>query len=605
MSLWSSVFLRTKFVELLELDLRACSIQTLSGGIFKNMPKLKMLYLGENAITTIDVNAFVGLQNLLHLDISNNLIPLQDDSQNIARPSPLVFRYLKNLISLDLSFTRLNPRSSVIFRELGSKFERLSICETTISHLGDGVFNNTNLKYLDVSGNMGILNNEKGLQGVEDSLRVLYADFVGLTTLNFLDGFERLQVLKVANNDIAVVVPAVAATWSELKILDLTVNRIGSWWNATFSLIPNLSFLSLVQNNINLITEHMVKDVRKVDYIGLSRNFIVCNCHARELMDIAMRNEYNRIPRPLYSDLHLMANDTISFHTAFCDFDEIVSSRAVMTPLCRARNECSFTEEDYNGNFFLFDYDKEAYKCLAFEEATRVNFSTVEKCNHNTRDTNYDETILDQAMNYLFLLIIPAVLLPVLALGFFFRRWFVYFCITMRNSAMLSLINNGENIDAGKIFNYDVFVSYCNEDRAWVLDHLLPHLEKDCNVSVCLHERDFQVGLSILENIVSCMDRSKSIMLVISQKFLMSQWCQFEMHLAQHRLLETRREDLILVLLEKIPRHMRPNTLHYLMLTKTYIVWPNEKTERVIFWKRLNKSLLTQRIKQLENVSLA
>lgn len=48
-------------------------------------------------------------------------------------------------------------------------------------------------------------------------------------------------------------------------------------------------------------------------------------------------------------------------------------------------------------------------------------------------------------------------------------------------------------VSENKDFCYDVFVSYCNEDRAWVLDKLLPHVEKDCNISVCLHERDFQV----------------------------------------------------------------------------------------------------------------
>ncbi|KAJ8707766.1 hypothetical protein PYW07_011443 [Mythimna separata] len=113
------------------------------------------------------------------------------------------------------------------------------------------------------------------------------------------------------------------------------------------------------------------------------------------------------------------------------------------------------------------------------------------------------------------------------------------------------------------------------------------------------------VGLSILENIVSCMDRSRSIMLILSQRFLLSQWCQFEMHLAQHRLLETRREDLTLILLEDIPRRLRPNTLHYLMLTKTYIVWPKDEAERPIFWKRLKKTLIAQKAKPTENVSLA
>lgn len=116
------------------------------------------------------------------------------------------------------------------------------------------------------------------------------------------------------------------------------------------------------------------------------------------------------------------------------------------------------------------------------------------------------------------------------------------------------------------------------------------------------------------------MDRSRSLMLLISSKFLLSHWCQFEMYLAQHRcvsniqiifrilinqnffsittrIFEVSKEHLILVFLEDIPRSKRPKTLQYLMNIKTYIKWPskgNKKPsadERKLFWKRLRKSL--------------
>lgn len=74
------------------------------------------------------------------------------------------------------------------------------------------------------------------------------------------------------------------------------------------------------------------------------------------------------------------------------------------------------------------------------------------------------------------------------------------------------------------------------------------------------------------------MDQSRTLLLVMSESFLLSHWCQFEMHLAQHRLLETRREQLILVLLEDIPKVKRSKTLQYLMKTKTYIIWPQQST---------------------------
>lgn len=61
-----------------------------------------------------------------------------------------------------------------------------------------------------------------------------------------------------------------------------------------------------------------------------------------------------------------------------------------------------------------------------------------------------------------------------------------------------------------------------------------------------------------------------------------------------YRLIETRREQLILVILQDIPKSKRPRTLNFLMRTKTYIMWPMEenKISRNIFWKRLRKAII-------------
>jgi hypothetical protein len=60
------------------------------------------------------------------------------------------------------------------------------------------------------------------------------------------------------------------------------------------------------------------------------------------------------------------------------------------------------------------------------------------------------------------------------------------------------------------------------------------------------------------------------------------------------RLIETRREQLILVLLSDISKIKRPRTLNFLMRTKTYIMWPLEdkKDQRNVFWRRLKKAIV-------------
>ncbi|XP_073965284.1 uncharacterized protein isoform X2 [Choristoneura fumiferana] len=606
---WPGGFMGVQFKNLKQLDLRACAITTLSGSIFQGMANLEALYLSDNSILYINAKAFEGLSHLSHLDLSRNY---EYDEFGITKPliveSVDVMKDLKNLVSLDFSYTRLSQSNLMMFQNFGKKFERLSLCETGLSKLRDTFFSGTSLRYLDISGNSGILNHFNALAGIEDTLEVLYADRIALSNFDMFERFKRLEILKLSKNEIGMIKPEVAKTLKRLQVLDLDRNRVSTWFDPTFKSMKRLKYLSLKYNNINMISEEMLEDFQAAQYVGLSGNFVICNCNTREFFEHALVAEINvKVNETaLESAFENKGNPFSSFHTGFTEYNKAISKRKNVSVSCAQDEYCDGKIYDNVtlGSYLLLDYDPIQYQCMQVLEGKHVSYSKVLSCNQTKRDIDYGDLIEESRNKVLAVIVIPGVLFPMLIFAYIFRRNFKYFFITLRNSALLSMINKDAVIDDSRIFNYDVFVSYCNDDRGWILDHLLPHLETDCRVSVCLHERDFQVGLSILENIVSCMDRSRTIMLIISRQFLLSQWCQFEMHLAQHRLLETRREDLILVLLEDIPRRLRPNTLHYLMLTKTYIVYPQTENEQKDFWKRLGRSVAARRPDH-ENDSLA
>ena len=88
-------------------------------------------------------------------------------------------------------------------------------------------------------------------------------------------------------------------------------------------------------------------------------------------------------------------------------------------------------------------------------------------------------------------------------------------------------------------FEYDVFVSYSQHNEAWIHSQLLPVLDSSQpKLSVCFHERDFDAGKSIVENIVDSIDRSRKCLIILSDKYIGSSWCMFEALLASHRLIQ-------------------------------------------------------------------
>ena len=85
---------------------------------------------------------------------------------------------------------------------------------------------------------------------------------------------------------------------------------------------------------------------------------------------------------------------------------------------------------------------------------------------------------------------------------------------------------------------YDAFVSYSNADKEWVTSQLMPTLEDGHGMRLCIHERDFAVGSTIIENIAFSLDKSMGCVIVLSQDYVESDWCKFEAHVALQNSME-------------------------------------------------------------------
>ncbi|XP_004459433.1 toll-like receptor 10 isoform X2 [Dasypus novemcinctus] len=142
---------------------------------------------------------------------------------------------------------------------------------------------------------------------------------------------------------------------------------------------------------------------------------------------------------------------------------------------------------------------------------------------------------------------------------------------------------------------FHAFISYSEHNSLWVKNELIPNLEKDDgSVSICLHERHFDPGKSIAENIRSCIEKSYKSIFVLSPSFVQSEWCHYDACFAHCNLSHENPNYLIFILLEPIPLYCIPTKYHKLralMEKKTYLEWPKDRRKCRLFWANLQAAV--------------
>jgi hypothetical protein len=148
-----------------------------------------------------------------------------------------------------------------------------------------------------------------------------------------------------------------------------------------------------------------------------------------------------------------------------------------------------------------------------------------------------------------------------------------------------------ENMDS-----YDAFISYAEEDSNFVQQMIkilespsLPEhktLNKDQlggrTYRFCIHERDWEVGPMILDNIRSSVKQSFRTIILLSKKFAESEWCQHEFDEAY------KEKKIIVVMMEgtDISDFNGNGIIQSYLTTYTYL-----KQEDPKIWKKLSYQL--------------
>ncbi|XP_071180910.1 toll-like receptor 6 [Mytilus edulis] len=146
-----------------------------------------------------------------------------------------------------------------------------------------------------------------------------------------------------------------------------------------------------------------------------------------------------------------------------------------------------------------------------------------------------------------------------------------------------------EGMDDVSNILYSGFVVYCEEDQEWVKDKFVKMVEIN-DRKLCIHNRDFDGGKLIIDNIANGIARSKKVILILSRAMIKSDWCLFEMRLAHKKFLK-RADSLLIIMLETVSPDDMPKSLHTLLIISTYIRWSGGLTEEEEFWKKVRRAI--------------
>ncbi|KAH9640361.1 hypothetical protein HF086_001713 [Spodoptera exigua] len=124
---------------------------------------------------------------------------------------------------------------------------------------------------------------------------------------------------------------------------------------------------------------------------------------------------------------------------------------------------------------------------------------------------------------------------------------------------------------------YDIFISYAHKDQKYV-NKLLPKLENDFKLKVCVHYRDWEVGDFIPDQINRSVLNSRKTIILLSNSFLDSTFANLEFRTAHNLALKEGRERVILIILEDVSKHEKlSEELKYHMKMNTYLNWDDSR----------------------------
>uniref|UniRef100_A0A8C1N303 Toll-like receptor 2 n=1 Tax=Cyprinus carpio TaxID=7962 RepID=A0A8C1N303_CYPCA len=453
-----------------------------------------------------------------------------------------------------------------------------------------------------------------------------FFEFSSMKQLGFL--LLNLHKVSVINGTVFVIPPITTVLLKKLQYLDLSQNllsdlTIASTLSTGFGAYQNLITLNVSQNVLKSLglMSHLATNLKSLTYLDLSHNSFVsmpekCSWPATlRFLNLSSTN---------LTVLDLSENDLMVFNQRFPQLITLIltGNRFIKLPQGELFPRLQTLLIQRNALRMFNRSDLNRFKNLQYLESGDNNFvCSCKFVSFFKQDVDLFITLRDSRRNYVcdtpFTLrgdsidsvrlsvfecyMIPAVSVLcsviIIALGLIVvtcHKLHVIWYLQMTKAWIQAKRKPAVGRLAEEL-HYDAFVSYSQHDAEWVEEILVPELESaHPPFALCLHKRDFQPGRWIVDNIIDSIEKSHRTLFVLSEHFVTSEWCRYELDFSHFRIVDEHNDSAVLVLLEPIKKETIPKRfckLRKIMNSRTYLEWPEEEEKRSEFWSNLRAAL--------------
>ncbi|KAI4890411.1 hypothetical protein NFI96_000133 [Prochilodus magdalenae] len=487
------------------------------------------------------------------------------------------------------------------------------------------------LKYLDLSHNRIYLrlasafNELKELEVLDLSHNKHYFEVAGVThTLGFLEHLPYLKVLNLSWNEINTLSNKTLNS-SSLKELQFQGNRLDMMWKkdnrfkSLFEFLGNLTHLDISYNKLRQIPEDILKYFpQNLKYLNLNRNQLSNFCWEQlrylpqlEILDLS-KNKLDVVTEKLSAHtsslrlLDLRHNMISKLGPDFLEHAKSLWSLDLSFNRLEIISDTSFQVGDGNELHTLY-LENNPLRCtcdlldfvlwLENSEIEIPNLATGVLCDLPAPNKGQpmidlelkNACINDSTAQTLYIIsstFIIIMLLTAITIHLFY--WDVSYILKFWKAK----IKSHKSTDC----IYDAFVMYDTKDPLaadWVLNHLRVELEDRGETvrPLCLEERDWTPGSSIMENLNQSIRWSRKTVFVLTKRFIGSGIFKVAAYLSQQRLLEEGVDVMVLILLEPVLQHSRILHLRRCLCGNRVLEWPRNPSAENWFWQSLRNAI--------------